>query len=111
MTGMGRTSRRLAQLMLSVFGACIVGYFVYLTVLGHNGWFAMLRAKQEVADAQEKLDRYQKERAELQHKTQLLRAGSLDPDLLEEKSRELLNYSKPNEIVILTPEKNGGGKR
>jgi len=105
---MNRTSKRIFQMLLSAFGACMVGYFVYLTILGNHGWFAMLRAQHDVSVAQEQLDTLQKERAELQHKTQLLRANSLDPDLLEEKSRELLNYSKPNEIVILTPQKPSG---
>jgi cell division protein FtsB len=104
---MNRTSKRLVQILMSAFGACIVGYFVYQTIFGNQGWFAMLRAQQDVAQANGRLEVLQKDRQELQHKTQLLRAGSMDPDLLEEKSRELLNYSKPNEIVILTQPKDG----
>ncbi len=65
----------------------------------------MVRMQHEVGVAESTLSRLQKEREELQHRTQLLKNESLDPDLLEEKSRELLNYSKPNEIIILTPDK------
>jgi cell division protein FtsB len=100
---MNRSSKRVFQTLFSALGACIVGYFIYLTLLGNQGWFAMLRAQHEVSVQETTLEKLQKERAELQHKTQLLRSNNLDPDLLEEKSRELLNYSKPNEIIILTP--------
>lgn len=92
------------QVMWSLLGAAIVGYFMYHTVQGERGWFAMLRMQHEVKVAQTTLDKLKKDREELQHRTELLRSDNMDPDLLEEKSRELLNYSKPNEIIILTPE-------
>ncbi|NTU76429.1 MAG: septum formation initiator family protein [Alphaproteobacteria bacterium] len=101
---MSRLNKKLQKTLWSVVGACIVGYFVYHTVQGDRGWFAMLHMEREVKTAQATLEKLQKDRQELQHRTQLLHANSLDPDLLEEKSRELLNYSKPNEIVILTPQ-------
>ena len=63
----------------------------------------MLRMQNEVKIAETTLAKLQQERDELQHRTELLRNDSMDPDMLDEKSRELLNYSKPNEIVILTP--------
>ncbi len=81
----------------------LVGYFLYHTIDGERGLFAMLRMQNEVKMAEKTLVRLQGERKELDHRTKLLKNDSLDPDLLDEKSRELLNYSKPNEIVILTP--------
>ncbi len=63
----------------------------------------MLRMQNEVETAQTTLSQLQKEHQELAHRVQLMRPDSLDPDLLEEKSRQLLDYSKPNEIVVLTP--------
>ncbi|MGE3624469.1 MAG: septum formation initiator family protein [Bdellovibrionales bacterium] len=89
--------------MASALGACVVGYFLYHTIQGERGWLAMLRLQQEVHAAQDDLSQLQTERQELEHRVKLLRPNSLDPDLLDEKSRELLNYSKPGEIVILTP--------
>ena len=83
-------------------GACIVGYFLYHTVQGDRGWLAMLRLQQQVNAAQGNLGQLEKEHQELDHRVQLLRPGSLDPDMLDEKSREMLDYSKPNDIVILT---------
>jgi cell division protein FtsB len=80
----------------------VVGYFLYHTVQGDRGWFAMLRLQQQVNAEQAELSQLQKQHQELEHRVQLMRPDSLDPDLLDEKSRELLNYSKPDEIVILT---------
>jgi len=101
-----RSKSRLKQILLSAIGALVVGYFIYHTIQGERGWFAMLRMQHEVNQAESTLGTLRGEREELDHRTQLLRGGSLDPDLLDEKSRELLNYSKPNEIIILTPKQN-----
>ena len=99
-----RAGKWIKQTVWSVIGALVVGYFLYHTIQGERGWFAMLRMQNEVGAAETTLSKLQKDRQELQHRTDLLRDKSMDPDLLEEESRKLLNYSKPNEIIILTPE-------
>lgn len=99
-----RKKNWVAQILWSILGALIVGYFIYHTIQGERGLFAMLRIQNEVRMADTTLVDLQEERKELAHRTTLLRSDSMDPDLLEEKSRELLNYSKPNEIIILTPD-------
>jgi cell division protein FtsB len=96
-------AKRTWQTILSVLAACIVAYFVYHTVQGDHGWMSMLRLKNEVSVAQENLSQMQKEHQDLDHRIHLMRPDSLDPDLLDEESRKALDYTKPNEIVILTP--------
>jgi cell division protein FtsB len=91
------------QTVASALGACIVGYFLYHTVEGDRGWLAMLRLRQQVNAAQDNLSQLQKQRQDLEHKVRLMRPDSLDPDLLDEESRSLLDYSKPGDIVVLTP--------
>jgi cell division protein FtsB len=90
------------QTIVSALGACMVGYFIYHTIQGDRGWLAMLRLQQQVSESQSTLSQLQKDRQELEHRVQLMRPSSLDPDLLDEKSRELLNYSKPNEVIVIT---------
>ncbi|MFY9286886.1 MAG: septum formation initiator family protein [Alphaproteobacteria bacterium] len=97
-------ARRTWHAIISVVCAFIVIYFLYHTIQGDRGWLSMLRLQNEVTAARGNLDQLQKEREELAHRVQLMRPGSLDPDLLDEKSREMLDYSKPNEIIILTPQ-------
>lgn len=96
-------AKRTWQTILSVLAACIVVYFLYHTIQGDHGWMAMLRLKNEVAVSQSNLSQLQKEHEDLDHRIHLMRPDSLDPDLLDEESRKALDYTKPNEIVILTP--------
>ena len=95
-------NRQTWQTVASALGACVVGYFLYHTVQGDRGWLTMVRLQQQVHAAQADLSQLQNEHKELEHRVQLMRPDSLDPDMLDEKARELLNYSKPGEIVILT---------
>ncbi len=104
-------AKRTFQTIASVLGACIVGYFVYHTVEGDRGWLALLRLEDQVNVAQQNLSQLQQDHKELAHRVQLIRPGSMDPDLLDEKSREMLDYSKPNEIVVIAPtDKKDGDK-
>ena len=95
-------NRHTWRTVASALGACVVGYFLYHTVQGDRGWLSMLRLQRQVTERQQELSQLQEEHRELQHRVQLMRPDSLDPDLLDEESRQLLNYSKPDEIVILT---------
>jgi len=91
------------QTIASALGACVVGYFIYHTVQGDRGWLAMVRLQQQVHVAEDGLSQLQKDRQQLEHRVQLMRPESMDPDLLDEKSRELLDYSKPGDVIVLTP--------
>lgn len=97
-------AKRTLQTILSVLGACIVLYFLYHTIQGDHGWMAMLRLKNEVSTSQDNLSQLQKERQDLDHRVHMMRPESMDPDLLDEESRKTLNYTKPNEVIILTPQ-------
>jgi len=97
------TPRRTWRVIASLVGACIVGYFIYHTVEGERGWVAKARMQKETTKAEEKLESLKEEREALERRVKLMRPERVDPDLLEEEARKSLNYSKPNEIVILTP--------
>jgi cell division protein FtsB len=43
----------------------------------------------------------QAERSQLDARVALLRPDNLDPDMLEERARVMLNFAHPNEIIIL----------
>ncbi len=96
--------KRTWKLLITAVWVGIVGYFLYHTVEGDRGWIAQVHLQNEVAKAEDTLAKLKQERQALEHRVQLMRPESLDPDLLDEQARKELNYSKPNEIVILTPE-------
>ncbi|MDD4616604.1 MAG: septum formation initiator family protein [Alphaproteobacteria bacterium] len=97
------TPQRIWQMIASVAGACVVGYFLYHTIEGERGWVAQVKLQNETFYAREKLAKLRKEREALERRVQLMRPDKVDPDLLDEEARKSLNYSKPNDIVILTP--------
>jgi cell division protein FtsB len=85
-----------------VLGICAVGYVAYHLVHGDRGLFAWWQLTQRVADAQEVLDAVKTERKVMENRVKLLHPQSLDPDMLDERARAMLNYGKPGDIVIFT---------
>ena len=49
------------------------------------------------------LDRLKEEKASLDRRVALLKAESLDPDMLDEKAREMLGLASTSEVVVLLP--------
>ena len=85
-----------------VLGICAVGYFSYHLVHGDRGLFAWWQLSQRIVDAGEVLDDLNGERRRLDHRVKLLHPQSLDPDMLDERARAMLNYGLPGEVVIVT---------
>lgn len=88
-------------------GVCVVGYFAYHVVHGDRGVIAWRALEQQVATSRIELAHVRSERTTLEHRVLLLHPGSLEPDMLDEWSRRILNYGYPNEIVIFTKSTDG----
>lgn len=86
-----------------VLAVCTVVYFAYHAVEGDRGFLTWLRLKQELAQAQDAQEKLRSERNEMQARVSLLRPDNLDPDLLEERAREVLNYGRESEVIVITP--------
>ena len=84
-----------------VLGVCVVGYFAYHVVHGDRGLIAWWNVKQRVTAAKTVLTQSRADRETLEHRVQLMNPGSLDPDMLEERARVMLNYGYSDDIVIL----------
>lgn len=93
--------RRARSLVGPFLGACAVVYFAYHTVQGDRGLLAWWRLRHEIAEAQHTLDRVKSQREALERRAGLLRPDSLDPDMLEERARVMLNVGREDEAVIL----------
>ncbi len=98
-----RTVRRgsSAALLVPLLGAAAVGYFVWHGVHGARGFLASQQLSAEAARLEAELADVRREREWLEHHVALLRPESLDPDMLEERARVLLNLAHPDDIVIL----------
>ena len=94
--------KRLGHLVLPAITIAFVSYFGYHCVHGDYGLRATeVLEKQRLARAKD-LSELVAKRQHLEKEVALLSDGSLDKDMLDEKARYQLEYSKDNEIVIFT---------
>jgi len=84
-----------------VAAACLVAYFAFHAILGDRGLFAYLRLQESLAQATALHAELQAQHAALAHRVKLLRPDSLDPDLLSERARAVLNFAHPDDVVVL----------
>jgi cell division protein FtsB len=96
--------KRLRQVIAPIIGACVFGYFVYHAVQGDRGIMAWMQISQQLTESRATLAVLTVEREEIQHRVNLLSPSSLDPDLLDERARIMLNVAEPDDrLVIMKP--------
>lgn len=93
----------LRQVIGPAIGASIVAYFIYYAVQGDRGVIALRHLQGEITEAQKVLDDVKGERLRMERRAQLLRDDNLDPDMLEERARAMLNLTHPNEVIVPLP--------
>jgi len=99
------TRKRLRSVLRAVglylMAALLIGYFGVNAFTGNHG----LKAKQDldlqIAELTRERDRLKADRAQWDRRVALLRSASLDPDMLDERARGLLEYVHPNDITLL----------
>jgi len=84
-----------------LLGILAIGYFAFHVVHGERGLLAWLKIKQRVAAAKQAGAASRDERETLERRVRLMEPGSLDPDMIEERARLMINYGHEDEIVIL----------
>lgn len=89
------------QNFLTIMGFCLCFYFSYHAVLGQRSYVQLLTLEREVASITQIHDRLEGERLALEKKVAMLRPGSIDKDLLEERARYVLGFGYEDERVIL----------
>lgn len=87
--------------MLAIIGICLSVYFSYHLIAGHRGYFKLMSLESEIAQASTKQEQLVLDREAIETKVVMMRPGSIDRDLLEERVREVLGYHNPNELVLL----------
>jgi cell division protein FtsB len=95
--------RRGRYILPQVLLAATIGYFGYHIIQGERGVLAWLQLEKELRIAQANVAVLNHEKDQLDHRVNLLRPNSLDPDLLEERARVLLNYARDGEMLVLLP--------
>ena len=91
---------RARHIAAPVIGAAIFVYFGFHAVQGERGLLTWLRLNQQIKEAETTLTAVSAQRAELEQRVALLSPGSLDPDMLEERARAMLNLAHSDDLVI-----------
>jgi cell division protein FtsB len=91
------------QILAPVIFATVFGYFGYHLVNGDRGLLAMVHLQRENQIADQNLAEAEAARKIWELRVSELRNQSLDPDMLDERARILLNYARKDDVIVFTP--------
>jgi cell division protein FtsB len=97
--GLKRRTREAAPPVLFL---AISAYFAWNVVKGEHGLIAYAARQLQLKAGQAELAHAQAEQATWQHRVDALR-DRLDPDMLDERARAMLNVADPADLVVLYP--------
>lgn len=88
------------QIVASIFGVAVIGYFAYHAVEGDRGLRAYFALKLQTELARGERDGLRQDRRKMEQRVSLLKSDSLDLDMLEERARSVLNKVHEDDFVI-----------
>jgi len=91
----------LAALGLYAGAALMIGYFGVNAYTGARGLKANQDLAQQMSALSAELATLKLERQRWEHRASLLRADAIDPDLLDERARAVLDYVDPHDLVLM----------
>src|SRR5215469_5720025 len=86
---------------LYVLAALFIGYFGANAYTGKNGINARQGLDQQITELASELERAKTERARWERRVALLKSDQIDPDMLDERARQFLNYVDPHDVTIM----------
>jgi cell division protein FtsB len=98
------TRRRLRSFLtalgLYIGAALLISYFWLNAYTGNNGLVARQGLDHQIAELTVEVSTLKAERTAWERRVALLKSDSLDPDMLDERARALLDYVDPNDLVL-----------
>lgn len=92
-------ARHVVGPVLAIFA---IVYFAYHAVQGERGLIALWHLNARIETARHSLVGASARRRTLERRVRLLGGATLDPDMLDERARVMLNYALPDETVIFS---------
>ena len=86
---------------LYVLAALMIGYFGVNAYTGSRGLRARQDLDQRIASLTRQIDGAKAERAQWERRVALLKSDHLDPDMLDERARALLDDADPRDLVLI----------
>jgi cell division protein FtsB len=93
--------RRVKRMAGPTLGCLLAAYFVYHSLQGDHGILAWRQLDLLITEAEGSLASLESQRDALERRVRMLRPDSLDPDLVEEQGRRMLNFSHPDDVILL----------
>lgn len=90
----------LNALALYALAALLIGYFGINAYSGDRGLKAKEDIDRQIATLTAELDRLQGEDTQWHRRIALLKSDDIDPDMLDERARALLDYADPNDLTL-----------
>lgn len=91
----------LNALALYALAALLIGYFGVNAYSGNRGLKAKEDIDRQISALSSELDRLQSEDIQWQRRIALLKSDDIDPDMLDERARALLDYADPNDLTLM----------
>jgi cell division protein FtsB len=92
---------RLRSLIFPLLACGGAGYFAYHLEIGEHGLKSRAELERRKEVLQGELAGLEEVKTRLDHDVALLRPESLDPDMLDERARAILNLAHPDDLVIM----------
>jgi cell division protein FtsB len=89
-----------AALILYALAALMIGYFGVNAFTGNRGLTARHELDRQTEELTAEIVRLKAERAQWQRRVALLRSDRIDPDMLDERARTLLDYADPKDLIL-----------
>lgn len=93
--------RRFGLVVVPILGLGALVYLGYHLFEGERGLKASWALDQRLAKAEAERKDLAAEREKIESRVGLLREGTLDRDMLDERLRQMLNLAQPGDVVIL----------
>jgi len=86
---------------LYVLAAALISYFGINAYKGDHGLRAREQMDKQIAGLTRDLAQASAERDMLQRRIKQLKSDSVDPDMLDERARELLDFADPRDVILM----------
>jgi cell division protein FtsB len=87
--------------LLTLVGLGLCFYFSYHLLQGERSYFRYLSLNQKISEMKGRSENLKSEHTALETRVSMLRSGSIDKDMLEERARIVLGFRNEGEKDIL----------
>jgi cell division protein FtsB len=95
----------LSALALYALAALLIGYFGVNAYSGARGLKAKEDIDRQMTALNTELDHLKHEHGQWARRIALLKSDDIDPDMLDERARALLDYVEPNDLTLMLDRK------